>query len=199
MLDEQEPDLLHEDRIRERAHRDVDGDRDAMAVFPPCGTRRQRLTEDERRELADEIGVLGRVDEVARHGDAPVRVAPADECLEADRLPTAERDLRLVLNHELAASQRFTEITQDTKSCGRLARPRRRGTVRLLLAEDVIGGRLQQRLGVGTGVRRCHRPDDGRHRHRHAVDLDGTLEDRRRMRSTVSLSVGWAPSSTTVN
>jgi hypothetical protein len=86
--------------------RHVDGDTD---VARPLRRHAQRLAQHPLADRHDEPGRLGGRDELVRAQEAPVRVLPADQRLEAGNLVALDVEQRLKVESELAVGQRAAQ------------------------------------------------------------------------------------------
>ncbi len=106
---------------------------------------------------------------------------PADEGFDADDLPAANVDLRLVMQHKFASLQGLAKIRLQ-------AQPFCQGYVHRLGIELIgvsslllrrMNGRVcvaKQRVDIVTVLPEQHNPDTGRHHHLAAIDLVGRIE-----------------------
>ena len=127
-----------------------------------------RLVERPAADRHDQAGLLGHRDELRRRDDAPLRVAPADQRLEALHPPGRQLHDRLEVEHELLALDRTVEVAHDPEpGVGLVAHgevedlepgvPQRLGAVHgdVGVAEQILGlevaGRAQHRADARRG------------------------------------------------
>ena len=152
------PDRLDEVRLLELAGREVDADpelRQPEAELPLAGLA-ARLAQDPAAHRDDVAGLLGDVDELARHQQRPVRRLPADERLEPDDRAAAELDDRLVVEAELAAVLDAAQLAGEVEPRGGLRRAGPSGRPRPGRA-TTSSPRTSRRRRCGAGRRRSRR------------------------------------------
>src|SRR4051812_44509811 len=94
-------------------------------MIGPVGRFLKRGTKHPLANAANEPRFLGERNELCGGNCAAARVLPADQRLEAGHVLTRGVDDRLVMNCELAALDRLTEIVFEDLTLGRLAVHRR--------------------------------------------------------------------------
>ena len=99
---EQRPDQPGQVRVEQVARRDVDRDAQLEALGAPGAALGDRGPQHDVGDARDQAGLLGERDEAVGPDAAERRVLPARERLDADGGAAAQRELRLVLEHELA-------------------------------------------------------------------------------------------------
>ena len=104
----------------EVAGRDVDGDRDLQPDGPPLGRLRESRVDDVAGESVHQARVLGEGDEVVGEDQAALRVAPPHQGLDAGDRPGRERDLRLVVQLELAVVDALAQGAEQAEPVGRV-------------------------------------------------------------------------------
>src|SRR5660397_36663 len=151
--------------VEQVAGGEVHRDRQRPTGVRPGPDLAQGTVQDVAGERPDQAGVLGQRDEVIRWDQAAVGVLPADQGLGADDVPGADADLGLVVQDQLVAVQRPTQVPEQ--------RQLRRGVAvdgrvvgehpQVLTLLDVHGdvGALQQGGGVRAVLAGQHDPDAG--------------------------------------
>ncbi len=143
---------------------------------------RERLLDHVQRERPDERGRLDLRDELVRAEQAALGVLPAHERLHAGDTPALQVDLRLVVEDELAALERPSDLAEQDQAVRVEVVARGRvhvdpARVRARAGERRVGA-LQQQLGP-VGVLVHDRDADARlDVQRDAVDHDRRLEAR---------------------
>jgi EAL domain-containing protein (putative c-di-GMP-specific phosphodiesterase class I) len=97
--------------VAELASGQVDGERDRRRTrVVPCDDLRAAGAQDPFAELENHVARFRRIEELARHDEAALRMLPAEQCFAPHDLPGSELDLWLVVQHELAGCQRIAEL-----------------------------------------------------------------------------------------
>ena len=176
--------MLDEIAFEELRRRDVDRDTGPVPTLraPRCDRRGSRA-QHPIREVVDEAGFLGDMDELRGRGDPPVGLAPAQQRLQPAHLERVERDVRLEHEQQVAgldgAAQR---LLHPEALRGRIVE--RRTVQGEAVASQLLGPkqcdvrRLEQAFGV-RGVIRVEARADARARGQHApVDRQRLLQRR---------------------
>jgi len=110
VLGQQAEDLPGEGPRFEIARRDVHRHLPKHPASLPFLLIGQRAAQDPLGERVDQRRGLGRGNELVRRQQSPRRVVPADQCLDAGRVPVGEVDLRLVVQHEFVVVERSRQF-----------------------------------------------------------------------------------------
>ena len=179
------------------ARRDVDRDVEADAGAPPPRDLGDRVFEHPVGERVDETGRLGDLEELGREQQAPRRVLPAQQRLDAVHAVGTQVELRLVVQHELVGADGVAELAHEreplrteVREVGRVLEHR---LVRLLrrvhrevgALEEIVDlgavGRPEGDADAGLGAdRHARHVDVGRERALHAVEHDPRARRDRR-------------------
>src|SRR5438477_11156285 len=105
MVFERRRDRVDQLRVAELACRQVDPDRQRSAVVArvaPDHALRDRRLQNELTDTVDESRFFCERDELSGWYESAIRVVPADQRFDAEHMPCAQADLRLVDDAELA-------------------------------------------------------------------------------------------------
>ena len=103
--------LVHQVGLLQLPAGQVDADRQvATPVLPPAGEDLAGAPKDPAAQGNDQAGLLGHVEELAGRHQAPLRVLPAHQRLEAAQATVGEPDQRLVVESELASLEPLAQV-----------------------------------------------------------------------------------------
>ena len=106
-------DLRRQAEIEQVGGAEVDRDAEVDAGAALLADLRQRPVEDERRERAGQLALLDEREEVAGAEEAPLRMLPAHQRLDAPHGARPDVGLRLVVQHQLAGLERAVQIADE--------------------------------------------------------------------------------------
>ena len=164
---EQAADERGEVAVEQAARGEVDRDAQLEAVVAPRAALAERAVEHVVGEQRDEVALLRQPDEPLGRDEAELRVLPAHERLDAVATALAQRELRLVVDDELAALDAAAQLAGEREAVEavpvalrRVQRPRPPRLLRRVerdvgVLEDLLGARAV--LGVHRDAhRRAH-------------------------------------------
>ena len=114
-------DLRRQAEVEQVGGAEVDRDAEVDAGAAQLADLRQRPVKDERRQRAGQLALLDEREEVAGAEQAPLRVLPAHERLDAAHGAGPDVGLRLVVQHQLAGLQRAVQIADQREPLAAVA------------------------------------------------------------------------------